>query len=249
MKPGVAVIDLHDRKREEHMTKPIGRIEKPRTSQFRGKRKVFVIPMLYTGKTAPEEYAEKYSRYWEQVEDQLEALKKSIGVISKIYHESISQGGEKGLQILEKLNLQSFNIARREFAGGAELEGLEDKNLLEETMDWERCLLMGLASEKARELISHHYLDSSRQRYQYISDKIDKTLESDETALLFIRDHNAIPFPGDVEVFTVNPPVLDDIHRFLRRGTFEEEAAGSGKGGKKGNGRKTGRRKNRTGKK
>ena len=35
-------------------------------------------------------------------------------------------------------------------------------------------------------------------------------------ALLFIREGHRVQFPPDIEVFSVAPPVLDEIHRWLR---------------------------------
>jgi hypothetical protein len=46
--------------------------------------------------------------------------------------------------------------------------------------------------------------------------KISETLEDDEAGLLFIREGHSMQFPGDVEVFSIFPPALDEIHRWLR---------------------------------
>jgi hypothetical protein len=46
--------------------------------------------------------------------------------------------------------------------------------------------------------------------------KIRETLEDDEAGLLFIREGHSVQFPSDIEVFSIFPPALDEIHRWYR---------------------------------
>jgi hypothetical protein len=46
--------------------------------------------------------------------------------------------------------------------------------------------------------------------------RISETLKDDEAGLLFIREEHSVQFPGDVEVFSIFPPALDEIHRWYR---------------------------------
>jgi hypothetical protein len=46
--------------------------------------------------------------------------------------------------------------------------------------------------------------------------RISETLKEDEAGLLFIREEHSVQFPGDVEVFSIFPPALDEIHRWYR---------------------------------
>ena len=46
--------------------------------------------------------------------------------------------------------------------------------------------------------------------------RIGETLKNDEAGLLFIREEHSVQFPSDVEVFSIFPPALDEIHRWLR---------------------------------
>ena len=40
--------------------------------------------------------------------------------------------------------------------------------------------------------------------------------DSDEAGLLFIREEHSVQFPSDIEVFSIFPPALDEIHRWYR---------------------------------
>lgn len=205
------------------MTQELGKIEKPEAENFKLKRKLFLVPLLYAGKDAPLEYLEKYKKFWEQVAQQIENLEIKIGRVARIYHESLSMGGEQGLEILEKLNPDSCHITRQKCHNKALLEAAEDRELTEESMDWERCLLIGFLTEKVAKKVSEFYMEAHKRRYEYIGKRIDETLKPDETAILFIREGHMIQFPKDIEVFSVSPPALDEIHRWLRSRPLVEE--------------------------
>jgi len=55
-----------------------------------------------------------------------------------------------------------------------------------------------------------------KKRYEHIARKIEETLKEDEAGILFIREGHLVQFPADVEVFSVAPPELDEIHRWQR---------------------------------
>jgi hypothetical protein len=46
--------------------------------------------------------------------------------------------------------------------------------------------------------------------------RIEGTLKDDEVAMLIIREGHMIQFPQDIEIFSVAPPALNEIHRWLR---------------------------------
>jgi predicted metalloenzyme YecM len=205
------------------MAPELGKISKPEAGSFRHSRKLFLVPLIYSGKDAPSDYVEKFDLYWQQVNEHLENLETKLGEINRIYHESITINDENTLQILEKLNPKSYQIITQKSQNGAKIEVIEDRQLAEECMDWERCLLVGLLSETAIKKVSELYIEAARKRYEHISKRIDKTLQADEIAVLFIREGSVIQFPKDVEVFSVSPPALDEIHRWLRsRPTLKE---------------------------
>ncbi len=198
------------------MAEQLGSIEKPEAEKFTGKKKICLVPLLFCGEKAPPDYVEKFNLYWEQVVQQLANLESRIGKVSHVYYESITESGENGLKVMEKINPPSFKIVTDKCRGGAVLEATEDKELAEETMDWERFILMGFISQKVARTVSESYVAASRKRYEHIAKRIDETLKENEVGILFIREDHMVQFPGHIEVFSVAPPALDDIHRWQR---------------------------------
>ncbi len=206
------------------MTEQVGKIEKPLLEHFKQGKKLYLVPLIYSNEEAPPEYKEKCSRYWQQVTEQLGNLEK-IGKVNRVYHESISQSGEDGMKVVEKLNPSSYQIAKSKCDNGAALEAIEGKELLEEAIDWERCLLVGFMSEKVASKVSEFYVEAAKKRYEFMAERINETLKDNEAGLLFIREGHRVQFPSDIEVFSVFPPALDEIHRWLRdqAGTEREQ--------------------------
>jgi hypothetical protein len=206
------------------MTEELGKIEKPSAESFSEERKLYLVPLLYGGQDAPQEYLEKYEIYWQQVEEQIANQEFKIGKVGRIYHESLSVGGEDGLKVLEQLNPRSYKITIERTQAGATLEATEEAELANECIDWERCLLFGFLSQSAAGKVSELYRESAGKRYEHIARRIDETLEANEVAILFIREGHHVQFPQDIEVFMVAPPALDAIHRWLRDRPLDEQA-------------------------
>jgi hypothetical protein len=197
------------------MAEELGKIEKLDIEQF-GLRKLYVVPLLFSGSDAPADYKEKLEKYWREVNEQIANQEVKVGQIKRIYHESMSAGGAEGLKIIAEINPLSHLIAKDKFESGAVFEATELAELADECIDWERCLLMGLYSRKALEMVAEAYEKCSVKRFEYISRRIDETLQKGEAAMLFIREGHMVHFAKDIEVFNVAPPALDDIHRWLR---------------------------------
>jgi hypothetical protein len=204
------------------MAEQLGKVERLDVEHFGGKRKLYLIPLIFYGKEAPAEYVEKFNLYWEQVSQHIANLELKIGKVNHVYHESIVLAGENGLKVIEKLNPTCYQIAKDKCQSGAVLEATEDKELAEEGMDWERCLLMGFISQKVAKMVSEFYIEASRKRYEHIAQRIDETLKDNEAGILFIREGHMVQFPPDIEVFSVAPPALDEIHRWQREQVTEK---------------------------
>ena len=205
------------------MAEEIGKIEKPEISQFQGKKILYLVPLLYSWQESPKEYIEKYDLYWQQIREYIVNLESRIGSIKLIYHESVTAPGDDGLKILEKLNPSSYQLVREKCLMGAQLELVEDKELVEETMDWERHLIVGFISDKVARMVSQFFTEASRKRYEHIAERVKQTLQEDGAGLLIIREGHQIQFPPDIEVFMVAPPALNEIHRWLRDRREQEE--------------------------
>jgi len=198
------------------MPEQLGKIERLEAEHFKQGKKLYLVPLVYFGKEAPDEYKEKCNRYWQQVVEQLANLAARIGKVRRVYHESIFQCGEDGMRALERLNPSSYQIARTQCDNGAILETIEERELLVEVMDWQRCLMLGFMSDKVANKVSEFYIEATKKRNESMAEKISETLKDDEAGLLFIGEEYSVQFPGDVEVFTILPPALDEIHRWLR---------------------------------
>ena len=198
------------------MAEELGKIEKPEVKQFTNKRNLYLIPLLYSWSDAPADYTEIFELYWRQVREHISNLESKVGVVNRIYHESISLAGEEGLKVLEQISPSSYQIVTDKCQTGAQLEAVEDMELVEETMDWERHLLMGFISQKVAQTVSEFFRDASKKRYEHIVSRLNETFKDNEVALLFIREGHQVQFPADIEVFSVAPPALNEIHRWLR---------------------------------
>lgn len=225
----------------------LGRIERPAAEQYRGKRRLLLLPLVYgpppltaaeAGEEGPEEPPEEsrgqviLERYWEQAQVQVNALAASLGGLGRIYHESLIEGGEPGLAYLQLTDRHSHRLVQAGCQAGAALEATESLELLAETLDLQRCLMVPFTSEKVAARIQEWFAAGRRNRYEYIAQQIDQTLQPDETGLLLINERHQVQFPADVEVFYIAPPALDEFRRWLQNWTArlqrEEEAELSG---------------------
>ena len=198
------------------MPEQLGKIERLEAERFKQGKKLYLVPLVYSGENAPDEYKEKCSRYWQQVAEQLSNLASKIGRVNRVYHESIFQSGEDGMNALERLDPGGYQIARTQCDSGAVFEAVEDEELFEEVMDWQRCLMLGFMSDKVATKVSEFYVEAAKKRNEFIASKIGETLKDDEAGLLFMREEHSVQFPNGVEVFSIFPPALDEIHRWLR---------------------------------
>lgn len=198
------------------MSEQLGKIERLEAERFKQGKKLYLVPLVYSREDAPDEYKEKCTRYWQQVTEQLTNLVSKIGRVNRVYHESIFQAGEDGMKAVERLDASSYQIAKTQCANGAVFEAVEEKELFEEVMDWQRCLMFGFISEKVANKVYEFYLEATKKRNELMAKRISETLKDDEAGLLFIKEGHSVQFPVDIEVFSVFPPALDEIHRWQR---------------------------------
>jgi hypothetical protein len=198
------------------MPEQLGKIEKLEAERFKKGKKLYLVPLVYSVEEAPDDYKEKCSSYWQQVAEQLNNLASKIGRVNRVYHESIFQSDEDGMKAMQGLNPSGYQIAKIECANGAIFETIEEEELFEEVMDWQRCLMIGFMSDKVASKVTEFYVEATKKRNELIAKKISETLKEDEAGLLFIREEHSVQFPSDIEVFSIFPPALDEIHRWYR---------------------------------
>jgi len=205
------------------MSEELGKIEKPPVEEFKGGRKLYFVPAIYCARESPDEYLEKISKYWNQVENQMSDLELKLGKVDRIFHELIPVGGEDGIKAIKELNDKSYQIINNRLGKGAQLEAIEQNELLIEFMDWSKCLAIGLQNQKVFAKIYEFYTEASRKRNEHIAKQIDETLKPDEIGVLFMRGGHRVQFPSDIQIFYVIPPALDEIERWLRDREVESQ--------------------------
>jgi hypothetical protein len=208
------------------MSEELGKIEKPPVENFKIGRKLFFVPLVFGNMELPVDYLDKFDRYWEQVEKQITELTGKLGDVNRIYHEMIAEPGEAGSKVINELNEKSSKIVQLCLDKKAQLEALEESDILMEFMDWNRCLLIGLQNPKVVSKVYEAYVEAGKKRNEYITRRIDETLKADEIGLLLMRENHQVQFPPDIQIFYVAPPALDEIKRWLRE---REQKSGEAK--------------------
>jgi len=197
------------------MSETLGKMEKPEASQFKNGRKLFFVPLVFKLMEEDTALAELTAKYWNEVETQLNNLEFKLSDIKKVYHELLPE--EDDAKRLKELSIGSQRIVESLMTKGAALMGVEDSAVMDEFIDWGRCLSIGLQSPAVFSRVYEAYLDSQRKRDEHIAKRIDETLEKDETAVLFMREDHRVQFPPDIQVFYVAPPSLDALQRAVRQ--------------------------------
>ena len=207
------------------MADELGRIQRPTAGQYDGRRKLLLVPLVYGPQADNAEGVEVLQRYWEQMQAQVDALEEALGGLQHVYHESLTVGGDEGLQQLGAADQRSHGFITSKTQAGAILEATEDIDVLLETLDLQRCMMIPLASASVGSRLQEWHSDSNRQRYEFIANQIDSTLGENETGLLLISERHQVQFPNDIEVFYVSPPALEEYRRWFQNWAEQQQAA------------------------
>ena len=197
------------------MSTPVTKMPKPDAAQYENVRKLFLVPVFLLPPNTPEEGQRLLELYWTEVRDHIYNLERSLTKVSHVYHEVVYVDGEDGLKILDQLNPQGSSFIQALCHSEACLEATEDRASVEESSDWQRCLSLGLVSEKVVSTALDGYQEATKLRFEHIGKRIDETLKEGESGVLFIREDHRVQFPSDVRVFYVAPPSLDAIKRWI----------------------------------
>ena len=212
------------------MTQPLGRMERPSSEAFRGRRKLLLAPRVYSPPADEAEGNAIVRRYWDQIEAQVASLEAGLGPVRHVYHESVTDGGEDALAMMQSVDARCHALIQARCAAGATFEATEDAATLQDTLDLQGCLMLPFSGSSVPTKLREWLADATRQRYEFIAQRIDETLGEDEVGVLFINERHQVQFPEGVEVFFVAPPALDEYRRWLsgwaaRRNAAFSEAA------------------------
>ena len=128
------------------MAQELGRIQRPSASQYDGRRKLLLVPLIYGPQADNPEGAAVLQNYWEQMQTQVAALESALGGLQHVYHESLTVGGDEGLEQLGAADQRSHGFIAGKTSSGAVLQPTEDMDVLLETLDLQRCMMIPLAS-------------------------------------------------------------------------------------------------------
>ena len=201
------------------MVEELGRITRPATANYQGKRKLLLAPLVHLAippESMPADGAEILARYWDQVDIQVRAVQNALGSVTHVYHENLPEGGDAGLGYLEATAQGSHKLTAGLVEAGAVLETTESMEILAETLDLQRCLMQPLMSPAVAGRLQEWFGEANHRRCEFVADAIDTTLGEDETGLLLINERHQVQFPGDIEVIYIAPPALDEFRRWLQ---------------------------------
>ena len=206
------------------MAQELGRISRPSSAQYEGRRKLLLVPLIYGPPGDAADGVEVLQKYWSEVQIQVQSLQSALGGLHHVYHESLSEGGQQGLDLLGQADQRSHEFVKSKCDSGAVLEITEDAASLMETIDLQRCLMMPLASEAVPTRLHEWHAEANKSRYEHIASNIDSTLGENELGLLLVSERHQIQFPADIEVFYVSPPALDEFRRWLQNWSAKQQA-------------------------
>ena len=193
----------------------LSQFPRPEAGQYAGRRKLFLVPLFALPPGVPEDGAQLLERYWSEVRDHVNNLERSLGAVSHVFHETVFSEGDEGLKMVEALNPGASAFVQAMCRSTASLEATEDRDLVEENSDWQRCISIGLMSQKVISAALDGYRDTTQKRFEHMGTRIEETLGEGEVGVLFVREDHHIQFPSDIQVFYVAPPGLDALKRWM----------------------------------
>lgn len=194
---------------------PLTQMPKPQADRYAGKRKLLLAPLPPLPPQPPDDAARLLTRYWSEARDHAQSLERSLGRIAHVYHEAVFADCEEGMRMVEAMNPLGCSFARALRGSGAALHAVEDYELVQEYTDWQRCLSIGLMSEKVTALAMDGLRETERLRFERIGARVAETLPDGETGILFISESHGVQFAPDIQVFYIAPPALDALKRWL----------------------------------
>ena len=193
----------------------LSQFPKPEAAQYAGRRKLFLVPLFALPPGVPEDGAQLLERYWSEVRDHVNNLERSLGAVSHVFHETVFSEGDEGLKMVEALNPGASAFVQAMCRSTASLEATEDRSLVEENSDWQRCISIGLMSHKVISAALDGYRETTQKRFEHMGTRIEETLAEGEVGVLFVREDHHIQFPSNIQVFYVAPPGLDALKRWM----------------------------------
>lgn len=209
-------------------SQPLSQMAKPEAGQYAARRKLFLVPIYPFPPDAPDGAARLLTRYWSEVRDHIQGLERSLGGVAHVFHEGVYADGDEGMAIVEGMNPHGGSFAQALRRGGATLHATEDRAHVMEHSDWQRCLSIGLMSERVMGLAMAGVQDAAQKRFEHIGRRVCESLGEGEVGALFISEGHRVQFAGDIQVFFVAPPAQDALKRWMEEQMRFFASAGAG---------------------
>jgi hypothetical protein len=199
----------------------LGKIKKPKISDFEESRKLFCIPIIpqLNKKDLTNDLKNSIKKFWIQVSLKIEELKK-IGKVSFVFIESNTKDDKPGLEMSKKISEEFYQILNEKINKKAKIVAIEDEELFNEFLDWSLCLSIIRRSKKVFNKILEFYKDAKDKRNRAIAKKINQILKHNDCGLLLMTDENRLQIQpmlsSDIQVFLIHPPAYNDIIRSFR---------------------------------
>lgn len=206
------------------MTEELGKIEKPEAGDIINRRKLYVIPLVYSLPGAPDGYASRLGAYWSAVDQHLNSLEAKAGIVKKVFHEGISFSGDPGVDQLKQTNLPAYPFINTRLQSGAVLEALDDDDLFMQVLDWGRIAQTGFSSQKVADTVQEAYTTAVETRLKHIANTLDEKLGPGEAGVVVISSLRDIKTPSDIEIFNIMPPELDRLNRWIEEQARVQQA-------------------------
>ena len=193
----------------------LGNVGKASADQFAGRRKLVLVPLVMAVED-DSGFMALFARYWSEVAQQVHGLESGLGAVSHLFHEGSVEEGEGALAALEKSNAPALALLRTLSECGAQLHAIEEPEVLLETLDLQRCLMVAQASMTVVQRLYDWYLEARKCRYETMATRIHDALQDDHVGLLIISQDHQVQFPDDIQVFYVAPPSLNALNQWRR---------------------------------
>ncbi|MHA1798088.1 MAG: hypothetical protein ACTSVY_06525 [Candidatus Helarchaeota archaeon] len=199
--------------------KVLGKIEPEFIGDPAKFQKVFEIKLFaadFKDDEIKRKHATKIEEYCTQALDFMKKLKEKSVPINKIYFEALDIGTESAIKVVKKM-LQRIRPYERILdyllEHGAVLQKTEDEVLLNESLAW----LEGINSLQGFEIDVELYLESLRERDEYISSWIQIDLKENENAVIFLSYERKISLKKPFKLIKIRPPVVDDLEKMVKK--------------------------------
>lgn len=208
----------------------LGKIEKPYASEFKEKRKLYVVPVFPFEDVASQLRIEtaKIERFWGEVREKIEHFISTYGNIDIIYVEGVE---EVSIEFFERYGKDSnhYKLIKSLLDRGAKIKGIDKEEHLKRSKllfeEYSRSFL-----PEIKEMHEGFYGKDFEGWRKYLADRIQeinelmsktasniiKDMPVHANAVLIITEGRDIEFPEGVDVFQIRPPAFDDLVRTIR---------------------------------